>query len=710
MRFLRQGQLVLLILIFGFVALAAPKVEAQLFDGKLPKIFNRDDKRDDGRPTPITRDSPDITFTRDFGIPTPYSIKIETIKAHLATFPISASTKTPGMMVDFLIRDFPTAGKLISLVSNPENRSSAIVTYLADPNSGATRDSFTFAARYPGGKYSATARCDIQITDAQAMIEISSSADFGKVLIGKKVEREIVITNRGNAPYNTKLNLFSPWEVVQPKDGNLYIGAGQQARVMLGFNPALPGAANYQLILNRRENGTCNFSGEAIIPFSITTEEWLLKLNPDNGCREADVLVTSHLDRPVEVYLKTSPRLKVRGGDTAVLIPNRDTRIPIYLEADDVMAFDGGLEVKVKEGYKAITGVISPTLPSKMLIQIPDQLGHEVINFGNVTAGRSTERGIILTNQGGELMPLDVSVSEPFRVLTKTDRQLVPLDNMPLTIGFYPHKSDRGAADQYLTLRTNHEEIKIRLIGNALRPPGSPRETPLIVSPAKTEPDSPNPSPTTAPGPEIGNAVASPTVPSPDRIKATPPPSVTPSLRPSAGVDLTMSPLGIPTFGIVARDRSPDLKSATDFQLLKSGSRFLEFGWTAPKDSDIDKFELEMRGQRTNPITGNLESVWAPYPNITYERVDRLVKARVKDLDPYSFYEFRAFTVDLNGRSSEPSVAFGAQTSRTMDWTYIYATLALIFVGFIIWGIVKIIRDRRGEVYQSEYVAQTNRR
>ncbi|MDF1816338.1 MAG: hypothetical protein P1V20_29330 [Verrucomicrobiales bacterium] len=710
MRFLRNGFLGILPLVFGFVVIGTPKVEAQLFEGKLPRIFNRE--REDTGPTPITRDTPDIVFIRDYGTPTPYSTKIQTVKGHQVSFYIYAKTKTPGMRVEFLVRQFPSAGKLISIISNQENRSSAEVTYIADPNSGATMDAFTFAARYPGGKYSSVARCSIEIKDAQALIEVTPTAEFGKLLVGEKQEREIKITNRGNAPYSTTLNLPPPWKVVSPGKGKLQLSPGSQENVVLEYKPTFGGPSNYDLILNRGEKGTCKLAGEAVVPFYITGEEWELKVNPETGRREGDVIVKSNHTRPFEVFLRSSERLKVKTSEFTVLLPEKENRIHCYLEEDDVMAFDGGLEIKMKQGFKEVTSVFANTVPANLVVDVPGQLGHEVINFGKVTAGRSAERGILLKNKGGELMPLDVSVSEPFRVLTNTDRQLVPMESLPISIGFYPHKSDRGAADQMLTLRTHRQEVKIRLVGNSLRPPGAPRDRSSLVAAVTPPPkpaDTPDPDPSSATvTPQIGNSAKSPGVSSPDRLKPDPaPPSIDFPLGNTNSNnldDVSVSPLGIVTRGIVARELAPGLKSAEDFELLNAKARLLQFGWTAPKGSEIDEFELEMRGQRINPVTSALESVWAPYPGVEYERIGRLVKATVPNLDPFAYYEFRVFTIDQNGRCSPPSLAFGARTTRTMDWTYIYAGLGVILLGFLVWAIRKIFLDRRGEVYRSEFV------
>lgn len=712
MRFTRNGYLGLLTLAFGLAVFAVPNVEAQLFDGKLPKIFNRG-QEEPGR-VPINRDTPDIVFTRDFGIPTPNSTRVETVKGHQVAFYITAQTKTPGMRVEFLVRQFPTAGQIVSIVSNQENRSSAIVTYVADPNSGATVDAFTFAARYPGGKYSTVANCTIEIKDAQALIEISPVAIFGKVMVGQSAEREIMITNHGNAPFVGTLNLPPPWKMISPVGGKLQLGSGKQTRAKIGYFPTFGGASNYSLILNRGDRGTCKLSGEAFVPFSIAGEEWELKYNPETKRREGEVIVTSDSPKPFEVFLRSSARLKTKSSEYTVIIPGRENRIGVYLDEGDVMAFDGGLEIKMKKGFKEVTSVFANTQESKLGVEIPNQIGHDVINFGKVTAGRSAERGILLKNIGGELMPIDVSVSEPFKILTNTDRQLTPMDSMPVSIGFYPHKSDRGAADQILTLRTSREELKIRLVGNALRPPGAPRNMP-VPSAVKRKPEvnrAPQPNKPTVVQPEpvqmsaapsIGSPVStSKPVPSPDRLKATSANRSTSFTDPDG--DYALSPFGMVTRGLVERERAPGLESAIDFEILKFGKKTLEFTWTAPKGSEIHKFELEMRGQRENPITLMPESVWVPYEDVEYERVGRLVKAKVKRLTPYTFYEFRVFTIDQNQRSSPPSAAFGTRTDRTMDWTYIYASMAAVLLGFIGWGCVKIVKDRRGEVYQSQYI------
>ena len=157
-----------------------PNAEAQVID----KIFKRKkDKRSELPPV-------------NSGVPIPVTGKVEALKGHEIDFEIEAKSKTPGAAVEFLIRDFPIAGKITKLVSKEGERNKAIVTYWADPNSAATTDAFSFAVRYRGGKYSSAMRYDIELTGGGAMtggsaIEVTGSADFGKVPVGSEEVREI---------------------------------------------------------------------------------------------------------------------------------------------------------------------------------------------------------------------------------------------------------------------------------------------------------------------------------------------------------------------------------------------------------------------------------------------------------------------------------------------------------------------------------------
>ena len=137
--------------------------------------------------------------------------------------------------------------------------------------------------------------------------------------------------------------------------------------------------------------------------------------------------------------------------------------------------------------------------------------------------------------------------------------------------------------------------------------------------------------------------------------------------------------------------------------MVGSDSRSVTIGWTAPPDSELSRFEVELVGMAPQE-NGFPATVWIPIDRVEFDRVDRLVKAKIKGLAPYTTYFLRVFTVDENGRSSVPSEAMEVATELPMDWTYIYLGLLILFVASLGFGIWKVVKSRRPEVYEAKYV------
>ncbi len=156
---------------------------------------------------------------------------------------------------------------------------------------------------------------------------------------------------------------------------------------------------------------------------------------------------------------------------------------------------------------------------------------------------------------------------------------------------------------------------------------------------------------------------------------------------------------------LAQRKVDPALRSPEDLSVLEVGSDSMVIGWTAPpEEAGPCSFEVEMRGVLVDAASGRMESVWVVYPVAKQDRIDRLVKAKIEKLKPASTYEFRVILATEDGRSSEPSVALSAETALPMDWTYIYLSIGLGLIVLLGFGVWKVIRDRRPEVYQAQYV------
>ncbi|MEM6278279.1 MAG: fibronectin type III domain-containing protein [Verrucomicrobiota bacterium] len=683
-----------LVLIVLFLAQTA--AEAQIFGGK--GLFNR------------KTEAPRTQTPDEIGIPTPVTGRVEALKGTEVTFEIRADTKTPAAAVEFLIRTFPSAGKIVSMTSNPNRRNRAIVTYYADPDSSADKDAFAFAVRYRGGRYSSAMRFDIDLTDTRAEIQVKKEVDFGSAMIGDSVDREIVVRNLGNGLFERQLFLSPPWFLRNPEDGRLNLGPRESRVIEVSFRPQMIGETSYFLSLSRSQSGTTKLMGTGLDPFSVVTPEVELAINPESLIRSGEIVLANGDDRPLLVQANGSARLQQSLEKEYILIPEGETRIPLKLGRTDTAPFDGMVQFSLQNGYTKTVQVVSAVVPGRLEITIPDSLSSEVINFGKVEAGRSTERGFTISNPGGVAVPLEFHLPEPFRMLNDPGLQLAPLASVNVAVGLFPSVGQKGMVDVTMNVMGNEQVLPIRLLGNVLK---SERGNSSVVSgPAPSEQRGlPWKGLRMRTGAEAGEAGASkPSLSLSDEEIPLQGGSDGPGNSGAdwldelntPGADEKVSPMGFYTESLIARKRNLQLGRPEDLSIVEKDSGSLTIGWTAPKNSEFARFEVELSalhaGEGIFPRT-----FWVPYSDVTFERIGRLVKAKIDGLSPASTYEFRVLTLDEENRSSEPSEALAVSTDLPMDWTYIYLGLgfvALIALGF---GIRKIYLDRRPDVYQAKY-------
>jgi len=698
---------VAIISLLGAFSLTA---QAQLFNGG--GLFNK------------KTEAPRAQTEDEIGVPVPVTGRVEALKGNEVQFEIRAESKTPGATVEFLIRAFPSAGKIVSLVSKQNERNKAIVTYYADPSSSATADAFAFAVRYRGGRYSAEMRYDIDIVDLKTEIQAPPEIDFGEVMVGGEAIRDITIRNLGNGSMERQIFLTPPWHLVDPVDGKVSIGPRGGRVLKVAFRPELMGETSYFLSLSRSKEGTTKLLGKGGDPFQVVSESLELTIDEASGERRGNIELLNPGPKPVMVEARASNRLQKGLAESYLIAPGKTTKVPVNLGATDTAPFDGTVQFFLANGYSKSVRVFAPVVPARIEVSVPNAISSEVINFGKVEAGRSTERGIIITNRGGLAVPLEFHIPEPFRLLTNPGPQLGPLSEVSISLGAFPASPARGPVDVTMNVFANEQTIPVRLLANIVAPTGAaprksgqtasnlPSKTMRLVSSSPISPavaaDAPGePSPSdTMPTGVVQAAVAATTTVSPgnggtalaepdDDWLADNDPT-----RPHADV----SPLGFVSRSIIERNVDPALRRPEDLSVFEIESDSIMIGWTAPRDVGPVSFDVEVRGLFVDTGSGMPQSVWAPYPAVKFERIDRLVKAEIGKLNPASQYEFRVVLTTQDGRSSPPSEALSAQTELPMDWTYIYLFLGLallVGIGLITW---KVIRDRRPEVYQTQYV------
>lgn len=665
---------------------------------------------------------------QEIGTPAPISGRAEVVKGKETQFQIEAHSKAPGAAVEFLIRTFPSAGKIVSIVANPNQRNKAIVTYYADPSSSATTDAFAFAARYRDGRYSSAVRYDLDLVggnDAQSDIMVPSELDFGTVLVGEEAVLEIPIRNKGNSSFERMIYLSPPWKLVEPINNKVLVLGGSSKVLKVAFKPEMAGETSYYFSLSRSKTGTCLLKGTGEDPFTVVSETVELTLNEESREREGSIELLNKSKRPILLAARGSTRLQHSLDKEYLLAPGKTTEVPVRLSKTDTAPFDGAVELFLDNGYAKSVGVMAPVVPGKLEIEIPNSITTEVLNFGQVEAGRSTERGIRVTNVGGVAVPLDIHLPAPFRLLNDPGTQLAPLASTNLTVGLYPAATQRGPIDVTMTVSTNDDSHPIRLLGNSVKPSGGVPANAPSSPPAATNKvfrlSAGNKMPeedfsAEAPQPETLVSKKTPAAPAVEINNSGYPASNGEDedlrdvgklwyeeLSPEAQLKM-MTPLGFIARPLVQRDVDGTIREPEDLSVVETTSRSITLGWTAPADPADARFEVEVRASIFNPETKMNENVWMPYAEVEYDRIGRLVKAEVEGLQPMIDYEFRVLTVDGTGKSSYPSEAFVARTDLPMDWTWIYATLGLCIIGLVAWGVARVIKERRPPVYQTQYV------
>ena len=679
--------------------LSCGPASAQLFDGG--GLFNR------------KTEAPRAQTEDEIGVPTPVTGRVEALKGHEVTFEIRAESKTPGATVEFLVRTFPSAGKIISMVSKPNERNKALVTYWADPSSSATEDAFSFAVRYRGGRYSSEMRYDLSLVDLKTEIQVPAMVDFGEVMIGNEEIREITVRNLGGASMERQVFLAPPWHLVEPVDGKVSLGPRGARVLKVAFRPELMGETSYFLSFSRSKEGTTKLVGKGGDPFTLVTEAVELTLDEKTNERIGEIQLQNHGPKPLAVEARASTRLQSSILEAYLLAPGQVTKVPVKLGGSDTAPFDGTIEFFLKNGYAKSARVIAPVVPGRLVVTIPNSITAEVINFGKVDAGRSMERGLTVTNPGGVAVPLEFHVPEPFRLLTNPGPQLGPLSSMNLSVGLFPTSSSRGLVDVTMNVYGNEQTVPIRLLGNVVAPTGAAPVSPNLpnlpgkgvrlgggkapepiatVDPTSMFSTSSEPADTAA----VGNQKSA-EASDPDDFAL-------PELPAPGDGSIERSPLGFSTRSLLAREVDAALKRPEDLTALKTDSSSITLAWTAPRETGPASYDIEMRGLLVNYETGAAESVWSPFPANGIEKIDRLVKARLENLNPMTQYEVRVILTTEDGRSSPPSEALLVMTELPMDWTYIYLFSGIALLVGLGLAIRKVYLDRRPEVYQSQYV------
>ncbi|MCB1233958.1 MAG: choice-of-anchor D domain-containing protein [Verrucomicrobiae bacterium] len=622
---------------------------------------------------------------KSLGIPAPRAFETKAVKGESVSIELSAEARTDFATVEFLIRDFPLNGELGLIESNEKNRTRATVAYQAFRDSAATSDSFTYAVRYPpNGLWSKEVTVKIELEDSLPRIYAPASVDFGRVMIGQSVTREIYISNSGKAPYQQQLSLSTPFALVEPAGGNVHLPVGGGVTLKVRFSPEAEGDVTRSFPFFPNPGGITKLLAQGYAPFAVETPDAALRWEEKTRTRLGEIRVVSLADKPIALNVVPGERLQIGGGLTRFLQPQQSASIAVYLPSTDSGAFSG--QVSVGAGtFRRPVSVTAETPPAYLVVEntVPGET--PLLDFGAFRPGDVGQSSFLLKNVGGATARAVFEVGPPFAILAASNRAtLDPQESEAFAVRFDAPRGPSATHEQAIRVDSDSgQTLQVRLKAVVINPDDPPQapastgaQTANLPPAFGSAPDAMPPRPGSAPAIPANQ----PRVPPSDRPPSPPvgaPSGDNPPLPDDLNVpgevdDKFRSPLGFITWPLVERQISPNLAPvpAVGIKLVDDGLRHLGIAWPMPDTGPAD-YEIEMRAVRTNPENYTIESVWAPYHDVEFERGRDTVRTTIRGLNPNTTYEFRVFTLGSGGLVSEP-LAFAAATRRPMDWTWIY--------------------------------------
>jgi len=609
------------------------------------------------------------------GKPGPQELVIEAVRGEPTTIILANETKNPRARIDFVIKDQPLYGELLSLPRiDPRNPSRAVITYRSDPDSEAEADTFTWYSRYaPNGFYSAPARVTIKLSAPAPVLEVSEQVYFGKTVVGQESIREAHIANVGNATFDRVLDIAAPWRVINPADGRLILKPGEQRILELGFLPTEQGSSVFELTLVDEKGGTILLNGEGYLPFKTEPSEIELEYQSSTRTRSAVVALYGLSPDDITVAIHTDGRLSSTAGNRLMLQAGSKTEFQLSLPEKDAKAYDGFITL-VTEGYSRQIKVSAAVSPAFIGVELPD--GSSTINFGEVVPGISLSRAFRVHNVGGKEAVIDVQLPPPFDLVIPDDSNVIPpQSSRDFTVLFASKEGSPSALHRKeLSIKSGRQNLMFDVsvvvkapmeLGSQPLPPGATAMPSLASTsrPRNTLPKLRDPS--------TGQIIVPET---PKILQMT-----------DEELDERRTPLGFLTEDLEPREYSNRVIPVPMFELVEQRRTSLVIGWPLPSPNQR-QFVVDMRMTRQNTDTFEIDSVWSPWSDVEF-RIDEenMVEATVSGLNPNTVYEMRIVPTTGDGLYAKPSQSLGIRTAMPIDWTWFERIVILSGIALLGW-------------------------
>ena len=483
--------------------------------------------------------------------------------------------------------------------------------------SGVVEDRFEFRVSDGKGRFSAAVEVRLEIVGRVAVIEVPKSLDFGGVVMGGVMDKQLNVKNNGDGRFSGHIVLPPGFGIEGKGKVALEILAKEKKSMVVRFlGRDDPGKGNE--ILRLEGNGLSrqvNLSYDVKPPFHVQ-DKITLEFDDENFSRSARLRIKNPFNESLGINLRL-PR-GLNSDNVNFDIPAESTHaIALVIPPHDAAGFDGILTIEAKRFSKKVKVVAMESPPKIVVVGMPD--ADEALSFEGVlneaAEVRSGEwiRSIQLRNIGGQAANVSMMTNPPFYISAINNPYFLPPGKL-VVIPVELRAQKVGKVEDTLLIDYAGDPLEVRLLGNVVLPEGMSKVVPAPPPGWREK--------------KVSNA---------------------PGLGGVSYSDLF--------YGKNKRKSNPTIPTVKKIRIIEQRSNSLVMGWPAPEGSNDWEYELDALVKLKDEKTGLPVPTWVKIgpEHLTLTKNGSDIQAEIIGISPGWSFQFSIFTVNRKGESSLPA-------------------------------------------------------
>jgi hypothetical protein len=587
--------------------------------------------------------------------PVGQSVRLRVVRGGVTPVQLLATAPSGSGVLEYSIFDQPLHGSLGGITIR-EGENGAKVIYRHTATAPGAGDEFTFRARIPGGRFSLPTKVTIVVVEPRSRLEVVGRLDFGNVPIRGESLRDLLLVNRGNAPFTGEFELPKPFRLVSPA-GKVTIPAAGELELTLAYTPeGAVGEASYSWVLQPESPGGRVFlEGKCFAPFKPDVDLLVLKAEGNSGPRSGILRVRNPGREPIRVAVSVPERLKA-SDEVLEIAAKSVAELHLELAATDIGSLEAKIELKGPY-HRQLVRLSAASPPAKLEV---DEKEIAALRY-SVEYGKKTVNELVVRNTGGIVAFVSASVNPPFKIL-EGEGGIELAAGEELRYHLELTASHLGAVFEVLKIEGGDQPILVPLRGHVSVPTGT--ETPPATAQRVGD------------GTDTGDGVTR---------------------------------RSIPTEYLVVGKAQTERKTSERVPVVNrawfvSGDRHtLLFEWKQPPGGPWN-YLVETEVHRIHKETGLPHPLWIELDSTfaTVTKSGGVARAKIKGLEAGGKYTFRLLTEgkdDAYSRSSPRLVFVTAQPMKLFAWFrpwMIAVALVIGVAGYALWQRIRYMRELYG--------------